>query len=371
MRIGLYFISITRASYLIAKTLALGGCEVWVRFEIPEADMLAGRDGAEAVEREYCSWLYFDEQIHIALDVSAAPPFDALLYEMGPKAPRFPKDLQAWIRKAGRVAAWNVSHQEYNFLTNLRAELGTVMNFLRFLPYTRSIVMSNGSLFGRPTAPFQRVLRQGYFVHPRFLRESALREEMFAGNWLPDRTRPVSLMFSGNPQPESRMQLVEDLRRFIAESSKARIVDHYKDLVLSSSCGETQVLWMSRTDPHDRQWHLRDDVVPPAKWPQIMRLCDFAFCPPGYERKTHRVIESLLQGTIPILDCPNEYDIGLRDGENCIVARKGRWTDALRRALEMSDGDVRTMRLAVFDVARERLHHTGAAKNWLRRLGTV
>ncbi len=118
----------------------------------------------------------------------------------------------------------------------------------------------------------------------------------------------------------------------------------------------------------DPQWYLRCDVVPPAKWPAVMRQCDFAFCSPGHERNTHRVVESLLQGVIPILGCPEEYELGLRGGVNCVVVRNGLWQEVLRRALQLDLHTTARMRSSVLDRARSHLF-LAATRDWLHRIG--
>jgi hypothetical protein len=357
---------------LIAKTLALGGCGVFVRCESSFDEILNGVGNPGQSERQYCAWLYGDETLHIVDDIAHAPDVDVLLYEIGPNRPERPDELQKWMREARSVVAWNMIFHEQGFRANLRAEIATIVKFRRFLPFTRAVVMFNGSPCWRSTALLKRAEWQGYFVHPKFLREESLRKEMFDVAWSPDERRPVRLVFSGNPQPDTRMRLVNSVRSFLASWPAVRLVDHFTRLSDDARMdGDRVVLWMVRADPNDPKWDIRDDVVPPSKWPAILRLCDFAFCPPGHERKTHRVIESLLQGVIPILDCPEDYDIGLRDGENCLVVRRGDWIASVQKALEMAQPEIRRMRQVVLSVARNHLHHAGAAQDWLKKLGLV
>jgi hypothetical protein len=369
-RIGLYFSSITQHSYLIAKTIALGGCDVWVRMELPLPEILNSGSGPSSPVREYCSWLYSDEQIRVLSETSCTPAVDALLYELGSRSPRFPRQLWDWMRKARRVVAWNTNFYESSAWMNIRGELSRIVRFWRFLVRTRAVVMTGGPTHCRLTAPLGRASRQGLFVHPRFLREPGLRAEMFAFGWPPDAIRPIRLFFSGNPQPELRRRLIGEIGAFIESRPEIRVLHRYQESLLPDvpSSAEKAVLWMIRADEHDHQWWLREDVVPPPKWPEVLRLSDFSLCPPGYERKTHRVIESLLQGAIPILDCPEEYDIGLRDGHNCIVVRSGRWIEALQRVLQMREGDILGFRRAVSDVVANRLLPRSAAQEWLHRL---
>jgi len=364
----LYFIWVNRNNYLIAKTLAMGGCQVWVRSEIPLENLVHLTGAQLSAEHEYSSWLFSDEHIRIVSDASPAPEVDVLLYEIGHLRPKFAAELCEWMSKSARAVAWNTNEHERVWWRNLRAELAALVRFFRFLPRTRTMIMQSGRLFFRPTALFSHARRQGYFVHPKFLREPDLRNEMFNVRWDPNKPRTVRLVFSGNPEPEFRRRLVEQLRCFVEAQPGVQIINHYENLATPLAReGDKRVLWMVRANPHDPRWYLRNDIVPPLKWPGILRLCDFVFCPPGYERKTHRVIESLLQGVIPILDCPQEYDLGLQDNVNCLVVRRGRWQEAMQRALQFRLPDLVRLRKVIKTLAEDHLQHLGSARDLLAR----
>src|SRR5262245_41375328 len=107
--IGLYVISANRNSYIIAKTLAVGGCRVSVHCEIPYGLLVSRPDEPGHAEREYTSWLYSDEQIEVIRETRTAPQVDGLLYEIGHHSPRYPDGLRAWMGRAKRVVAWNTN----------------------------------------------------------------------------------------------------------------------------------------------------------------------------------------------------------------------------------------------------------------------
>jgi len=369
-RIGLYFVSANRNSYLIAKTLCQADCEVFVRAEMVAGELLGDPAAPNIAERKYCSWLYSEPGIRTIADDTAFPEVDALLFEISSLRPRFPQALSAWQSKAGQVVAWNTNDHESSIWGNLRGELACLKHYWKFLPRMDKVIMSSGRLTLRPTAMVFPTLRQGYFVHPNFFREPPLFQEMFGADCDGRNSRPLRLVFSGNPEPESRRRLINRVFQTIRGIPRTRVLRHYEELAPESSAGsERRVLWMVREDSHDPKWYLRTDVVPPAKWPGVLRQCDFVFCPPGYEKKTHRVVESLLQGVIPILDCPEEYEIGLEDGKNCLRVAADRWDPAVERALQMSPADVLQMRAAVMETRNSRLLPAAAGRNWLGKLG--
>jgi hypothetical protein len=368
-RIGLYFVSNNRNSYLIARTLSLMNCEVFVRPERSLDDLMGDPASPDIAERRYCSWLYSEPGIHVVGADALPPELDVLLFEISSLRPRFRRGLSTWQKQAARVIAWNTNDHESSLWNNLRGELACVKHYWPFLSQVDKMIVSSGRIKLRPTAMVCDVVRQGYFAHPIFFREQTLYQEMFEGDCASRKPRPVRLVFSGNPEPASRRQLINDVFRIVQAFPEIAILRHYEELAQrQEKNGERLALWMVRGDSNDPKWYLRQDVVPPTKWPGILRQCDFVFCPPGYEKKTHRVIECLLQGVIPILDCPEEYDIGLADGKSCIQVSAGRWKDAVERALGMKSDEVTRMRAAVMEIRDAYLLPEAAGRSWLAKL---
>jgi hypothetical protein len=368
-RIGLYFVSANRNGYLIAKTLSLTGYEIFARLENSMGDLVGDPGAPNIVERRYCSWLYSEPGIHVVAEGTLPPELDVLLFEISSLRPRFRQGLAAWQKRAKRVMAWNTNDHESSPWGNLRGELACVKHYWEFLPRAQRVIVGAGRLKLRPTAMMGRTLRQGYFVHPNFYREQHLFQEMFEGDCAEKELRPVRLVFSGNPEPASRRQLIDDVFQVVQAFPKVVVLKHHEELFSRQFANDERLaLWMVRADSSDPRWHLRQDVVPPAKWPGVLRQCDFVFCPPGYEKKTHRVIESLLQGVIPILDCPEEYDIALADGKNCLKVAPGRWKDAVERALKMKPEEVIRMRAAVMETRDTYLLPEAAGRTWLAKL---
>lgn len=367
--VGIYFTSVNRCCYLVAKMFALAGHRVFVRFEPTPGDGVWEKPGDP--ERQHCARLFADGTIDMIADAAKAPPVDVLIYEIGHEHARYPDELSAWIARAGRLFAINTTDQNDTLARNLRVDLGAVARYRRFLPRTEAVIMQSGSLAARPTGILHRALHLGCFVHPDFLEDAGLRADMFDAGYDPRATRPIRLMFSGNAAPAERTEILRNVESRIAVRGDVRVLHHYETMVAHDRLagGDMKnVLWMVRTDPHDPAWRTRRDVVPPAHWPRVLRDCDVSFCPPGYDRRSHRTIESLLQGTIPITDCPDVYDLDLKDGENCIVVRRGRWMEAVDRALALSAQDIRSMRETIAQLARTRLHYEVAAADWLHKL---
>ena len=364
--IGLYFVSGARKSYNIAKTLSLAGCRVIVRVEPSIVELLDPKHKIH-IDTQYCAWLYQDPGIEVIPHVSAALPVDAMLYELCRDAPRYPEELRAWARKTPNVAAWNSSWHEGSFKANLRSELDIVGKFLEFLPRTRSVVMHNGRTHFRPTSMFSRPCIQGAFVHPRFLYDDTCRVQMFGIDWRPEAQRGARLIFAGDAISPRRVVLVEQSRRFVEKRGDVEIILNYEeglglDTRAAPKSGKHLVFWLATFDDSPNQ-------IPMIHWPAVLRNCDFCFCPPGYEQKSHRVFECLLQGSIPILHCPYDYDIGMRDGVDCIIVKDGDWETGIKRAMECTPDEIIRLRRGVAALADRHLHHRGSAQRWLNFMG--
>jgi Exostosin family len=79
-----------------------------------------------------------------------------------------------------------------------------------------------------------------------------------------------------------------------------------------------------------------------SKYIETLSNSCFTLCPPGFSKITHRVVEALVRGSIPIINA-NElelYNMNLRDNQNCIAVYNNDWTTALKRALSMPHEDL-------------------------------
>jgi hypothetical protein len=98
---------------------------------------------------------------------------------------------------------------------------------------------------------------------------------------------------------------------------------------------------------------------------------DFTLAPPGYSLVTHRPVEALLRGSIPVLNADelDLYDLGLRDGVHCIAVPTGGWPDAMRRMLAMDEAEIQFMRGAIRSLVEEKVTYAALARDIARRLG--
>ena len=122
-------------------------------------------------------------------------------------------------------------------------------------------------------------------------------------DWKPAETRPYSINFMGSQDPNRRKLILDSIRPLFVESEQSS----YK-----SSTHKVNV------------WHEFSDEKPnalkPVEFVDVLSNSDFTLCPPGYSLITHRLIESLLRGSIPIL---NEYELDIYNSNRtfgCLVS---------------------------------------------------
>ena len=75
-----------------------------------------------------------------------------------------------------------------------------------------------------------------------------------------------------------------------------------------------------------------------------------------------------MRGSVPIIADPHLYNIGLRDGENCIVVNNDDWREATRRALAMPQSEVMRLRSSVLALREKHLTPDTVAKNFCSQL---
>jgi hypothetical protein len=86
--------------------------------------------------------------------------------------------------------------------------------------------------------------------------------------------------------------------------------------------------------------------VPAFKYIDYLSDSDFTLYPPGYSPLTHRVIEALVRGSIPVLHEQELelYDIHFQNRVNCVAVKNGDWLTAIKEIQAISQDVVIEMR---------------------------
>jgi hypothetical protein len=194
----------------------------------------------------------------------------------------------------------------------------------------------------------------GFDAHSQFLHDSTLFDLIHAEDWTPGTLRPLLANFLGSRDPASRGAVLDSVRHlFVAPSGEPRVPRPGKAM----------------------SWHEYPDAnpvgLPTKQFIDTLTRSDFTLCPRGYSLVTHRPIEALLRGSIPVLasDEADLYGFGLIDGVNCITVRAGRWAEAVERISELSDGKIVRLRENVRDLRTTVLDYRLLAARICDRLG--
>jgi hypothetical protein len=159
------------------------------------------------------------------------------------------------------------------------------------------------------------------YIHPQFIANPDWLKASFTSIDI-DARRRWRVGFLGNREPPERT---------------ARLAQ-CKDAVVAAG---NRITWYEYggTEANGRRG------LEPLEYLDALSDMDFCISPPGWGLQwTHRTVEALVRGSIPIIEDPEVYYLGLRDGENCIVAEPDNWGAAVRRALELTERDTQRMR---------------------------
>ena len=112
-------------------------------------------------------------------------------------------------------------------------------------------------------------------------------------------------------------------------------------------------------------------VLSTTEYLDVLSQSDYTLCPPGYSLVTHRPLEAMLRGSIPVLNSSelDLYDIGLEDGVNCIGVDGKKWPEAIDRIIQLDESTVISMRRNIFSMLADCLDYATSSKHMRIRLG--
>ncbi|MCU0919243.1 MAG: hypothetical protein MUF16_02735 [Burkholderiaceae bacterium] len=191
----------------------------------------------------------------------------------------------------------------------------------------------------------------GFDAHSLYLDKPDLYAAIHDGNWDVEARRPYRANFIGSRDPDTRSRILDSVERFFTAPTEQ---------------GRQGMVW-----------HVFTDAEPAAlsqeEFIRALGDSDFTLAPLGYSLVTHRPVEALLRGSIPVLNADelDLYDLGLKDGVNCIAVPRGGWPAAMERIGAMADRDVVAMRRHVRSMLASQVAYPALARSISRRLGVV
>jgi len=196
----------------------------------------------------------------------------------------------------------------------------------------------------------------GFKIHSSCRHDEKLYEMIHRPDWEVEVQRPILVNFLGCQDPPRRMKALDSMRPFFQGQA-------------GNSPPESPAKSLS--------WHEYSDAAPSALSPvdfmNVLTRSDFTLCPPGYSLVTHRPMEALLRGSIPVINT-NElylYDIGLVDGVNCIAVHDDRWGAAVERLRDVNHDKLQEMRRTIRHMLEKHLLYDVSSRQMRKRLGFV
>lgn len=194
----------------------------------------------------------------------------------------------------------------------------------------------------------------GFDVHSQYLHDPVLFEAIHAHDWKPETVRPISANFIGSQDPAQRTLILDSIRP-VAGAHGGTVHPDLKPL-----------LWREYSDA-------APDALSPDAFIRVLTDCDFTLCPRGYSLVTHRPVEALLRGSIPVLaaDELDLYGFELVDGKNCMAVAPGDWPAAISRLTTFTEGELTRMRRNILDIVSRSLDYRHLAKQIRQRIGVA
>lgn len=194
----------------------------------------------------------------------------------------------------------------------------------------------------------------GFDAHSKFLQDPGLFHALHARDWDVEARRPTLVNFLGSRDPNRRARILDSVEAYFTTPGAS----------LQQYHPGKRMHWLAYTDEHPAALGAQEFLT-------ALTDSDFTLAPPGYSLVTHRPVEALLRGSIPVLNAAelDLYDLGLVDGVNCIAVPTGGWTDAMERILAMDEADIRRMRRHILAMLAEKVDYAALSRDICRRLG--
>jgi hypothetical protein len=317
-------------TYTVAKALSHGGhsVSVWV---------VATDQDYGLSEGIYRALLETPQVRVVERDEARLPAaIDRLIVQSHPRPDQSIRDAAILARRARRITVISAGDRNRSPGDALKLQWLEARRLWPHLGRVDRILYKDGFHRRDLYAPLKRRANLGFDVHSQFLHSEELFRMIHAQDWDPAANRPILVNFLGCSDPDVRARMLDEIRPLVRGND-------------GEPAGELR---------KPTFWHEYTNASPigldPREFLTILTRSDFTLCPRGYSLVTHRPIEALLRGSIPVLSGReiDLYGIDLADGENCIAVADGRWPDAIRELARIDEHRLARMRgtvRAMFD----------------------
>jgi hypothetical protein len=348
MNVGHLVFRADSLTYTVARALTVAGHDVHVWIVDPEFE------SRPASRMQSC--LYATPRVTIIPRLESRLPrqLDHLVVQMYPRPEECIRDLDRVASRAAHITLISAGDRSRSWRQSLRMQWPEVARLARYASRIDRVVYKDGYYSWDLYRPLVRRSVVGFDVHSQFLHDPDNYAAIHARDWDPARIRPIRANFLGSQDPDVRK----------------RILDAVRPLFIDGDAEPTSASLSKRM-----YWHEYSDASPaalsPSRFLGVLVDSDFTLCPTGYSLVTHRPMEALLRGSIPVISERelDLYDIGLRDGVNCIAVADSRWREAVRRLAAIGEDELFRMRHAAREMCETLLDYPVSAARMRQRLG--
>lgn len=341
-RVGIWSETVEFQTYMIAKAATLRGYSVDVITQPKNASKHHGHlFYYEKLEKLECVRV-LQEAAATALDwlyiqISAEPAIKQLLH------------LSQYAKHIAIFSACG----KLSYGKTLRSQIREVVKYFPISLRAERVFLPDGlypfDLYGA----WAKRYHIGIDVHSNFLDDSSLSAKLFAADWSPNAIRKYRFNFIGNRNPQPRTQIVQTIKSYLSSQ-------HY------SRQDSDEYLWIEYgDDPGEVRG------VAPVEYIGYLSESDFTLCPPGYFRATHRVVEALVRGSIPVLhaDELELYDLDLQNQVNCLTVDHKNWIQTVERLINMPHQEIVQIRSNILAMRAQHLTAASYSKKLSAKMG--
>ena len=335
-------------TYTVAKALSVGGHDVnvWV------VDPL--RDGAPAdrIQRR----LPDVPRVRIvAGDETALPSvIDRLIVQVFPRPQESIRHIDLLARRSRQITLITAGDRSRTWREAMRLQWLEARKLALHARRVDRVLYKDGYYARDLLGLFAPRDVVGFDVHSHFLHDEQAFRAIHACDWTPAPHRPILVNFLGSRDPAVRGRLLDAVRPLFHSPGG------------SPPRGPTgkSMYWHEYSDAEPK-------TVDPLEFVNVLSRSDFTLCPRGYSRVTHRPIEALLRGSIPVLSADelDLYGVPIEDGVSCIGVSDERWPETVARLGRIGEEDLVRMRRNIQAMFAEYLNYDAVAQRMRTRLG--
>lgn len=272
--------------------------------------------------------------VKIISPLSPSTNTDWLYISLTGKKPIFSYSLNRWVRKTGNTGI--ITHSNYQ--GNWKSLLKELIYALPYNLLASSTILQIGAQSQHPYSFIKNKCFYSPSVHPQYIVDKSYAQLMFVAEKEYQAEREFKFTYLGNKNPPEREIVLKRVRKTLNTVAES---NYFEDYPLQSQPTERgmNILWIEYGDRGSKRG------LKPPEYVKALNETDFCICPLGWGGNwTHRVIEALVCGAIPILEDADRYNVGLTDMETCIAVKNSNWEEAIERATQLNLNEIITMR---------------------------